>query len=104
MLPAGKLSKRGMLNHCLLWLALSVTGAAQTLQLDSGLVTHNDTLKGVLELTSPLSGKAELVLTWTDSYGRTVAVQSQKILGVRASRPRITSTETECGGDVCSRK
>ena len=68
-----------MLKHCLLWLALSATGAAQTLQLDSGLVTRNDTLKGVLELASPLSGQGELVLTWTDSYGRTVAVQSQKV-------------------------
>ena len=68
-----------MLKHCLLWLALSATGAAQTLQLDSGLVTRNDTLKGVLELATPLSGQGELVLTWTDSYGRTVAVQSQKV-------------------------
>jgi Beta-galactosidase trimerisation domain/Beta-galactosidase len=68
-----------MLKHFWLWLALSATSAAQTLQLDSGLVTRNDTLKGVLELASPLSGQGHLVLTWTDSYGRTVAVQSQRV-------------------------
>ena len=37
-----------MLKHSLLWLALSATGLAQTLQLESGLVTRNDTLKGAL--------------------------------------------------------
>ena len=81
MLPAGSSVKNGgmMLKHFWLWLALSATGAAQTLQLDSGLVTRNDTLKGVLELASPLSGQGHLVLTWTDSYGRTVAVQSQRV-------------------------
>ena len=68
-----------MFKHCLLWLALTATGAAQTLQLDSGLVTRNDTLKGVLQFATPLSGQGELVLTWTDSYGRMVAVQSQKV-------------------------
>ena len=40
MLPAGSCRNGGtMLKHCLLWFALSATGAAQTLQLDSGLVT-----------------------------------------------------------------
>src|SRR5262245_41227803 len=68
-----------MFKHCLLWLALSATGSAQTLQLESRLVTHNDTLNGVLELPSMLSGQGQLKLTWTDSYGRTVAVQSQRI-------------------------
>jgi len=68
-----------MLKHYLLWLALSATGLAQTLQLESGLVTRNDTLKGALVLISPLSGPGQLTLTWTDSYGRTVAVESRKV-------------------------
>src|SRR5512145_3021791 len=68
-----------MLKHCLLSLALSATGLAQTLRLESGLVTRNDTLKGVLALNSPLSGQGQLTLTWTDSYGRTVAVESRKV-------------------------
>ncbi len=68
-----------MLKHCWLWLALSATGLAQTLQLESGLVTRNDTLQGALVLTSPLSGQGQLTLTWTDSYERTVAVESRKV-------------------------
>lgn len=68
-----------MLKHCLLWLALSAAGSAQTLQLESGLVTRNDTLKGALVLNSPLSGQGQFTLTWTDSYGRTVAVESRKV-------------------------
>ena len=68
-----------MLKHCLLLLALSATGWAQTLQLESGLVTRDDTLKGALALNSPLSGQGQLTLTWTDSYGRTVAVESRKV-------------------------
>jgi hypothetical protein len=68
-----------MLKQCLLWLAFSATGLAQTLQLDSGLVTRNDTLKGSLLLSSPLSGQGQLTLTWTDSYGRTVAVETRKV-------------------------
>src|SRR5262245_33973198 len=48
MLPVEVQSGTGetMLKHCLLWLALSATGSAQTLQLESRLVTHNDTLNG----------------------------------------------------------
>ena len=68
-----------MFKQCLLWLALSATGLAQTLQLESGLVTREDTLKGALVLNSPLSGQGQLTLTWTDSYGRTVAVESRKV-------------------------
>src|SRR6185503_13719432 len=76
-----------MLKHCLLWLALSATGLAQTLQLESGLVTRNDTLKGALALNSPLSGPGQLTLTWTDSYGRTVAVESLKVTLTGSSVP-----------------
>ncbi|HEU0006831.1 MAG TPA: beta-galactosidase trimerization domain-containing protein [Terriglobia bacterium] len=68
-----------MFKHCLLWLVLSATGLAQTLQLESGLVTCNDTLKGALVLNSPLSGQGQLTLTWTDSYERTVAVESRTV-------------------------
>src|SRR4030095_15569673 len=68
-----------MLKQCLLWLAFSATGLAQTLQLESGLVTRNDTLKGVLALNSPLSGQGQITLTWTDSYGRTVGLESRKV-------------------------
>jgi hypothetical protein len=68
-----------MVKHCLLWLALTATGLAQTLQLESALVTRNDTLKGTLVLNSPLSGQGQLTLTWTDSYGRTVAVESRTV-------------------------
>jgi hypothetical protein len=42
-------------------------------------VTRNDTLNGALALNSPLSGPGQLTLTWTDSYGRTVAVESRKV-------------------------
>ena len=68
-----------MFKQCLVWLALSATGLAQTLQLESELVTREDTLKGALVLNSPLSGQGQLTLTWTDSYGRTVAVESRKV-------------------------
>lgn len=68
-----------MLKHCLLWLALSATSLAQTLEIESGLVTRNDTLKGALRLNVPLSGAGQLTLTWTDSYGRTVAVESHNV-------------------------
>ena len=36
-------------------------------------------MKGALVLNSPLSGQGQLTLTWTDSYGRTVAVESRTV-------------------------
>jgi hypothetical protein len=51
-----------MFKHCLLWIALSATGLAQTLQLESGLVTRSDALKGILVLNSPLSCPGQLAL------------------------------------------
>src|SRR4051812_17639256 len=67
-----------MFKRICLLLFFSTSGLAQTLQLDPKLVTGNDTLKGTLRLTSPLAGPGELTLTWTDSYGRAVTVQSHK--------------------------
>src|SRR5262247_764727 len=68
-----------VIRQVLMWLALCAAGLAQTLELEPGLVTRNDVLKGTLKLTSALSGPGRLTLTWTDSYGRTVAVESQKV-------------------------
>ena len=68
-----------MFKHCLLLLLLSTNTLAQTLQIEKGLVTRNDMLKGALLLSSPLSGQGQLTLTWTDSYGRTVAVLPNKV-------------------------
>jgi len=65
-------------NYLLLFL-FSTNALAQTLQIEKGPVTRNDRLKGTLLLSSPLSGQGRLTLTWTDSYGRTVAVESRKV-------------------------
>ena len=67
-----------MLRHGLLLFLLSTNALAQTLEIEKGLITRNDRLKGALLLSSPLSGQGQLTLTWTDSYGRTVAVESRK--------------------------
>jgi hypothetical protein len=64
-------------GFCLL-LFLCTSAFAQMLQISPELVTRNNTLKGALQLSSSLSGQGQLTLTWTDSYGRTVAVQSHK--------------------------
>jgi hypothetical protein len=68
-----------MLRYCLLSLLISTNTLAQTLQIGKGLVTRDDTLHGVLLLSSPLSGQGQLTLTWTDSYGRTVAVLPSEV-------------------------
>jgi Beta-galactosidase trimerisation domain/Beta-galactosidase len=68
-----------MFKHGWLWLLLCASAPAQTLQLESGLVTRDDALKGALVLTSALSGQGQLTLTWTDSYQRTVAVESRVV-------------------------
>jgi glycosyl hydrolase family 42 (putative beta-galactosidase) len=69
-----------MLRQGLLLFLLSSTTLAQTLQIDKGLVTRDDTLKGTLLLPSPLSGQGQLTLNWSDSYGRTVAVRSFQVV------------------------
>ncbi len=74
-----------MLRTCILLLLLTANALAQTLQIDKGPVTRHDTLKGILVLPSPLSG--QLRLTWTDSYGRTVAVESRKITPQDKTQP-----------------
>ena len=53
--------------------------SAQTLQIGPDIVTRDDALKATLKLPRPLTGPGELKLTWTDSYGRTVAVQTRKV-------------------------
>lgn len=53
--------------------------AAQSLQIDEGLVTREDSLKAELKLKSPLEGEGRLRLVWTDSYGRTVAEETRKV-------------------------
>jgi len=69
-----------MFRNCLLLLLISTNALGQTLQIDQGLVTRDDTLKGTLLLSSPLSGQGKLTLNWSDSYGRTVAVQSSQVV------------------------
>src|SRR5437870_5408977 len=66
-------------NYLLLFL-FSTNALAQTLQIEKGPVTRNDQLKGVLLLSSSLSGQGRLTLTWTDSYGRTVDVRFLKVM------------------------
>jgi len=68
-----------MLRYCLLLLLISTNTLAQTLQIQKGLVTRNGKLKRTLLLSSALSGLGQLTLTWTDSYGRTVAVLLNKV-------------------------
>jgi len=65
-----------MFAHGLLILLLSSYAVAQGLEIGKGLVTRDDTLKGIFRSSSPLTGRETLTLRWTDSYGRIVAVQS----------------------------
>src|SRR5262245_52454811 len=69
-----------MIRQGLLLFLLSSTTLAQTLQIDKGLITRDDTLKGTLLLASPLSGQGQLTLNWSDSYGRTVALRSFQVI------------------------
>src|SRR5215510_14208756 len=88
MLHCERIQTEGtMLKYVLLWLAFCAAGLGQTLELEPGLVTRNDVLKGTLKLTSAISGPGRLTLTWTDSYGRTVAVESQKVSLIGKSVP-----------------
>jgi hypothetical protein len=65
-----------MFKNCLLLLLVSTSAWTQTLQIDQRLVTRDGSLKGTLLLPPSISGSGQLNLTWSDSYGRTVAVQS----------------------------
>lgn len=57
-----------------LLLAPSLATAADTLEISGQIVTKNDSLTATLNLPAPLAGQGTLTLTWTDSFGRTVAV------------------------------
>ncbi len=52
---------------------------AQSLQVDKGIVTRDDSLKAEMKLPQPLKGEGQLKLTWTDSYGRTVAQTARQV-------------------------
>jgi len=62
----------------LLAMAGMVAGAG-SLRVDDAIVTRDDSLKATLKLPTPLKGEGKLTLTWSDSYGRTVAVESAKV-------------------------
>ncbi|HUU22006.1 MAG TPA: hypothetical protein VM389_05665, partial [Phycisphaerae bacterium] len=57
----------------------ALASPAQRIRIDPGIVTRDDTLKATLRLRSPFAGPGELKLTWTDSYGRTVAIETRKV-------------------------
>jgi len=63
------------------FLILLAAGAATAaeLRIGDGLVTRRDTLKATLRLDAPRKGPGRLTLTWTDSYGRTVAVETRRV-------------------------
>ncbi len=63
----------------LLLLVTSLAPAADVLQIGDQIVTKNDSLSAVLDLPQPLQGQGQLTLTWTDSYGRTVAVVEKSV-------------------------
>ena len=52
---------------------------AAQLEIGKGIFTRSDSLPLVLKLTKPLGGPGELTLTWTDCYGRTVAVDKKAV-------------------------
>lgn len=68
-----------MFRNILLLLLFSTNVLAQVLQIEKEPVTRSGSLKGTLLLASPRSGQGQLRLTWTDSYRRTVSVESRKV-------------------------
>ena len=60
---------------------LMTAGLALAAELHIGrdIVTRNDTLRAVLKLPKALTGLGTLTLTWTDCYGRTVAVVKKTV-------------------------
>ncbi|KPJ76205.1 MAG: hypothetical protein AMS14_02360, partial [Planctomycetes bacterium DG_20] len=56
-------------------LVLSGALNAQEFRIDPGMVTRGDALKATIRLAKPVKGPGRLDLTWTDSYGRTVAIE-----------------------------
>jgi hypothetical protein len=69
-----------MLRAILLALIGAASAGAQTLTVDTNAnVTRKDSLKATLRLAARRSGDGELKLRWTDSYGRVVAEESDRI-------------------------
>ena len=52
---------------------------AGQLEIGSRIVTRKDSLQAVLKLTKALKGAGRLKLTWTDTYGRTVAAEEKPV-------------------------
>ena len=52
---------------------------AADVKISDAIVTRTDTLEATLVLDKAATGPAELTLTWTDSYGRTVAVTKKEV-------------------------
>jgi len=60
-------------------LVLCSPAYAQQFRIDPGTVTQDDALTGTVRLREPATGPGTLCLTWTDSYGRTVAVERREV-------------------------
>ena len=60
-------------------LVVASIATAQTLRIASGIVTRDDVLRATLRLEAPVTGPGELKLTWTDTYGRTVAAETRRV-------------------------
>jgi hypothetical protein len=58
-------------------LLLASTAAAQTLEIGRETVTRKDTLHASLKLPAPAKEPVRVRLTWTDTYGRVVADETQ---------------------------
>ncbi|MHC4717995.1 MAG: beta-galactosidase, partial [Planctomycetota bacterium] len=68
---------------------LCTMGAAMAAEMRIGdaIVTRKDTLRAVVRLDEPLTGPGKLTLTWADSYGRTVAVETRRVAPGRKELP-----------------
>jgi hypothetical protein len=62
-----------------LLMAAPLAMAAEVLEVSDAIVTKNDSLSAVLHLPEGVKGQGDLALTWTDSYGRTVAVVNKSV-------------------------
>ncbi|HUS48456.1 MAG TPA: beta-galactosidase, partial [Phycisphaerae bacterium] len=59
--------------------ASAALAAGAQLQIGKDIVTRNDALRATLKLKEALRGAGRLKLTWTDCYGRTVAVVEKDV-------------------------
>lgn len=69
---------RMMLIGAATLLATGIAMATQ-LQVSDDIVTRSDRLQAVLQLPKPVEGTGHLKLTWTDTLGRTVAVEEREV-------------------------